>query len=237
VPRINARLSRADHNAAFGTYYRNAEQRIEIAALRATDRARRTALQNIRSEMQAAGLGRLGNALGSTSDFAEGRGVHRRAGGGFSASGTIFIRSRSPRSRGAIEAYTEGANIRPVRSRWLWIATDQIPRVTARQRMTPELYRKNGFERKIGPLVQIKSASGTPLLIVRDVGLSMAGKARSARSLKKSGLPRRGQYHAQAIIAFYGIPNTARAARIDPRAMFDALQAQLPSMWQREMER
>lgn len=237
MPRINARVAAPSHDAAFSDYYRFAEQRSENAALIATDRARTIALNDIRDAMKNAGLGRLGNGLGSNSDLAEGRGVHRSSGGGFSASGVVFIRSRSPRTRGAIQAYTEGAEIRPVRGRWLWIATDDIPRVTGRERMTPALYRQNGFEQKIGPLVFVRSVNGNPLLVVKNAGVSEVGKSRSARSLTKRGQARKGQRIKEFLVAFIGIPRTARAARVDASAIMSRVQAQLPDLYAQAMGR
>lgn len=235
--RLSARLERGDFEGPFADFRRFAEQRMERAALIAVDQGRRIALTSIRSDMQGAGLGRLGNALGSSSDFAKGRGVHRYPGGGFSASGVVFIRSGSERSRGAIEAYTEGADIRPVRGRWLWIATDQIPRVTGRVRMTPELYRQNGFETKIGPLVYVRSVNGNPLLVVKGASVSAAGKARSARSMTKRGQLRRGQAAKDFIVAFIGIPRTSRAARIDVEAIMQSVAGQLPTLFNQALGR
>lgn len=223
---LKAGLDRGQHEAAFAEYYRFAEQRSEAAALTAIGRATPRAKMSIRTAMQGAGLGRLGNAIDATADTR----VHRRS-NGFSVSGAVFIRSRSPRTRGAIESYTRGAEIRPVRSRWLWISTDQIPRVTGRQRMTPELYRQNGFERKIGPLVYIRSVNGNPLLVVKGASVSAAGKARSAKSLTKGGAPRKGQTPKEFIVAFVGIPRTARAARIDVEAIMQEVAGQLPALY------
>lgn len=230
MPRLSARLDTSQFNAAFSDWYRFAEQRLERAALIATDEGRRIALRSIRSQMQAAGLGRLGNAVSSTSDLEQSGEVHRRGDGGFSASGVVFVRSKSERTLGAIEAYTRGANIRPVRSRWLWIATDNIPRITGKYRMTPELYRANGFERKIGPLVMVRSVNGNPLLVVEVAGIDASGRKRSARSLTKSGRARKGQVAKQFVVAFIGIPHTARSARVDITALMREVQAELPRL-------
>ncbi len=230
MPRLSARLDTSKFGAAFSDWYRFAEQRLERAALVATDEGRRIAQRSIRSQMQGAGLGRLGNAIFSTSDLEQSGEVHRRGDGGFSASGVVFVRSKSERTLGAIESYTRGANIRPVRSRWLWIATDNIPRITGKYRMTPELYVRNGFERKIGPLVRVKSVNGYPLLVVEVAGVSNSGAKRSARSLTKSGRARKGQVAKQFVVAFYGIPHTARSARIDVTAIMREVQAQLPQL-------
>lgn len=236
MPRIDARLEFADNYLGrFRQYQTLAKRRMEAAALIATHDASRTALDTIRDKMRGAGLGRLGQALGQMSDMQRGK-VHRR-GEGFSASGTVYIRSGSARSRGAIEAYTKGVEIRPVRSRWLWIPTDEIPRVTGKRRMTPELYRKNGFEQKIGPLTQIRSVNGNPLLIARNVGVSAAGLPRKAKSLKKSGQPRKNQRLKQFLVAFIGIPRTSRSARLDVRAIVEAEQKRLPAYFEEAIQR
>lgn len=231
---IKGTISLRSPDKAFDAYYRNAIQVAEAAALRATDRARKAGTTRIRTQMQSAGLGRLGNGLGSTSDLERGSGVHRRGANGFSASGTIFIRSGSERTRGAIKAYTQGAEIRPVRSRWLWIATDEIPRVTGRYRMTPELYKKNGFEQKIGPLTYVRSINGNPLLVVRKVGVNAAGKPRSAKSLTKTGRARKGQRVKEFVVAFVGIPRTSRAARVDVPAILNQVAGELPALFEQE---
>jgi hypothetical protein len=212
---------RPDYNAlirAEAKFRRLAEQRL----LDESHRAAEETLNQIREEMAAAGLGRLGNALGFTSDRKRGRGVHR-SGSRVSASGVVHIRSGSPRSRGAIEAYTGGAEIAPKRGRWLWIASDDIPALAGRGkergRMTPELYNEKGFATKIGPLVFVMSKGGTPLLIVKNVGVNAAGMARSAKSLTKKGLPRKGQVAMDFVVAFYGIPKTTRQARVNPKVI------------------
>ena len=231
MSRINARVQPGEWGGPFDRYYRYTSESLERAALKATKRGVRMALDRINSEMAGAGLGRLGKALGAKSDEDEGNGVHRYAGGGFSASGVVFIRSGSRRSRGAIEAYTQGATIRPVRSRWLWIATDNIPRVTGRYRMTPELYRKNGFEQKIGPLTLVRSVNGYPLLVAKNVGVDLSGRKRSARSLTKARLPRKAQVEREFVVAFVGIPYTARAARIDVPAIMRSVASELPTLF------
>lgn len=230
MPRLSAELFAANYLGPLRAYQKLINRRIEAAALIATDRAAQVAKGMIRAEMQAAGLGRLGNAIDANSDMQRSGKVHR-SGDGFSASGAVFIRTRSARTRGTIESYTVGSDIRPVRGRWLWIATDQIPRVTARERMTPELYRQNGFDQKIGPLVMVKSVNGYPLLIVRTAGVSASGRLRSARSLKKNGLPRKGQVAKEFIVAFIAIPRTARAARVDVTAIMRKVQSDLPRLY------
>lgn len=227
---MSARLFAQSYVGRYAEFHRLIERRMEAAALIATDASARAGVREIRSQMQAAGLGRLGNAIGATSDMEMRRGVHRRA-DGWSASGVVFVRSRSERTRGAIEAYTQGATITPRRGRWLWVPTDDIQRLVGskrdRKRLTPALWSSSGLDTKIGPLVPAKGAGGQPLLIVRDVGLSLAGKRGSARSLTKSGRPRKGQTARAFVVAFYAIPSTSRAARVSLRQIMRAEQQRL----------
>ena len=230
---VKASFSRPDFGRGFDTWRRESERKIERAILDVTDRGARRAVLQVRQDMAAAGLGRLGNALGNTSDKAKGRGVHRTP-GGFSASGAVFIRSGSPRSRGAIEAYTQGADIRPVRSRLLWYPSDDIQRVAGagagRKRLTPGNWAEMGMEAKLGPLVRIKTSKG-PVLIVKNVGVSLSGKRGSANSLTKKGLARKGQVAREFIVAFIGIPRTTRAARVDVAAIMRSIAAELPALF------
>lgn len=224
-------MDRRPFESEIDAYVRQIQSRMEAAALETVKVGARRAVTRIREEMQSASLGRLGNALGNSSDGEKGRGVKHYAGGGFSASGWVYIRSGSERARGALQAYTEGADIRPVRSRWLWIATDQIPRITQRKRMTPELYKQNGFDRKIGPLHFVRSINGYPLLVVKNATVSAAGKARSARAKLKSGKAPKGQRDKEFIVAFVGIPRTSRAARIDVPAIMRSVANELPDLF------
>lgn len=213
----------------FAEFRRHSIQRIERASLVATDRAAREALKTIRADMQGAGLGRLGNALGYGSDMRKGVGVHRKGPEGYRASGFIFIRSRSQRALGAIEAYTEGAEIRPVRSAWLWIATDEIPRRAGRYRMTPRLYREGGFEARIGPLVQIPGRHrGEVLLIVRNVSVDRFGRPGRARRVPARGGLGGSRERKDFIVAFIGIRRTSRDRRVDVNQIISLARARLP---------
>ena len=94
-----------------------------------------------------------------------------------------------------------------------------------------------GLDARIGKLVPGKSSNGRPILIVRNVGISLAGKKRSARSLTKSGRARKGQVAVDFIVAFYAIPNTTREARYDAIAELRAVQAQLPELHRQALGR
>lgn len=219
--------------AYFNDHIARSEAALEGAFLRATQKGARRLKENIRQAMAGAGLGRLGNAFADTSDAKKG-GIQRRySNGGFSASGSVYVRNKSDRTLGAILSYTGGSEIRPIRGRWLWYPTEEIRRVsgagTKKARVTPANWTALGLDTKIGPLTFIKS-NGRPLLIVRNVGVSAAGKTRSARSLTKRGLPRKGQVQREFIVAFIGIPRTSRAARIDIQALLNQVAAELPAL-------
>lgn len=221
---------------AFDVFRLASQQKIEGAASRAVHREGRRAVSDIRAAMQSSQLGRLGQAIGSTSDLDKGR-IHRRGRSSFAVSSVVHLRTRSERTIGAIESYTAGAEITPRRGRYLWFSTDEIPRVTGKYRMTPELYRKNGFEAKIGPLVFVKSVNGSPLLVVKTASVSEAGRPRSAKSLTKRGKLRKGQRAKEFIVAFVGIPRTSRAARINVRAIMEEAKQRLPESFNQEMRR
>lgn len=237
MSRISARIDPGQFDAAFSNWYRFAEQRMERAMLLAVDGGRRKALSSIREAGQGSGLGRLFNGLGSSSDLSTGRGIHRSNGAVMSASGVIFIRSGSERTRGAIEAYTEGANIAPVRAKYLWITSDDLPRVTRRYRMTPARYNAEGWDKKIGPLVFVRLGGGRALLIVKNVGVSNAGKARSARSLRKNGMPRKGQVARENLVAFIGIPRTSRQARVNVASIMAEISNELGPLFYQALGR
>jgi hypothetical protein len=224
-----AQRSAVGRPGQFGDFRRECIQRLERASLKATDRAARAALTDIRGAMAGAGLGKLGNALGAGSDLQKGRGVRRFAGGGFRASGWVYLRSRSDRAVGAIEAYTEGAEITPKRSRWLWISTDEIPRRAGRYRMTPALYNSTGLNSRIGPLVQIPGRHrGEALLIVRNVTVDRFGRRGKARRLPKRGGVGASRERRNFIVAFVGIRRTSRSARVSPRQIISLQVARLP---------
>lgn len=214
-------------------YQRDVLQRLERASVRTVDTISRRGKSAIRQRMSGAGLGRLGNAIGSSAD----QQVVRRGREGFSASAQFFVRSRSERTLGALSAYTQGGEIGPRRGRWLWIPTNEIRRVagagTQRQRVTPGNWNALGLDKKIGPLVFVRARSG-PLYIVPSVGVSLSGKKRSARSLTKSGRARKGDVEV-GIVAFVGIPRTARAARINLTAILEQVRTEIPAIFAAEM--
>ncbi|MBB4859629.1 hypothetical protein HNO88_002958 [Novosphingobium chloroacetimidivorans] len=230
---------RGPTRADFDQYRRYAIQTFERAAVRSVAAAARRGKADVRGAFGGAGLARLGNAIDARGEER----VTRFAGDRFSVSAQFFIRSRSERTLGAIKAYTEGASIRPVRSRWLWIPTDNIRRLAGSnrqgqgQRMTPALWRERGFESRIGPLVLVPSVNGNPLLVLKNVGVDLSGRKRGAKSLTKKGLARRGQVEKQFVVAFVGIPWTARAARVNVTAILNNVRAALPEIFATELER
>jgi hypothetical protein len=194
-----------------------------------SDRAATKLKSQIRQDMAGAGLGRLGQAITSTSDKVRGGSIYRR-GGVSRASGIVYIRTRNPRSVGAIISYTEGAEITPKKGRYMWIPTDAafriarlpIPRTgkgraTIGVRLTPAWWKRT-MERKLGPLFRIMSASGRPVLVVRNVGVSDVGTGpKRPRSLLKNGRPRKGDRLAEIVPIFTGIERTSRKARVNVR--------------------
>lgn len=219
---------------ALATYRRDVQRRLEKAALAATAITARTALREVRTAMSSRRLGKLGNAIGTTSDQAKGGQVYRE-GNGFSASGVVHLRTRSKRTVGAIEAYTEGAEIRPRRGRFLWMATlDLQKRAKGGKRMTPEEYVAGGYEQRIGPL-EFFEKGGKGYLGVRDVSVQAPGmmsrKRRGVRPLPKRGALGPTRLKREMVVLFVGIRRTGRAARVDATGIFQAAQRRLPEVF------
>jgi hypothetical protein len=186
-----------------------------------SDRAAVKLKNNIRADMAGAKLGRLGQAITHTSDKARGGNVYRK--GGISrASGIVYIRTKSPRTVGAIISYTEGAEITPKKGPYLWFPLEAAQRVVgkgkSRKRLTPAMWESSGLAAKLGPLIRIKGSDGLPLLVVRNVGIGAlkSGRAR-ARPLNKNGRPKKGDVAAEIVPIFKGIRRTARSARVNVR--------------------
>lgn len=232
-PRVEIRMP---PRSAFDNFERETRERIRAAALNATHIAAGRAKTMIRREMVAAGLGRLSNAVDSGGDL-EKRGAVKDKGTGFSASGWVHVRSKSERTLGMIEAYTQGAEILPRRGRWLWIPTDNIPARAGRVKITPGNWDKTGLDKRIGPLVLVRSVNGWPLLVVKGAGVSLSGKPRSAKSRRRDGGLRKGQMARDFIVAFIGIPRTSRQARIDVPAILREVQAMLPALLEQQLNR
>lgn len=201
----------------------------ENLALEVSDRAASRALSNIRQDMAGAKLGRLGQAITMTSDKRKGGRLYRQ-GDVARASGVIYIRSKSPRTVGAIISYTEGAQILPVKGRWLWFPTENAQRVIGRgkerRRLTPALWRERGLDQKIGPLIRLRSVNGNPILAVRNVAVGqVAGGRTKVKPRLKSGRAPKGTVLRELVVMFVGIPRTSRQARVNVRGRaFEAAQ-------------
>lgn len=220
---------RADVSGFVDRYRRFCIQRLEKVALQVSHAAAVEALGEIRGRMRDAGLGRLSNAITMGSDLKKGRGVKRRGREAFSASAWIYVRGRSERTIGAIEAYTVGAEIRPVNAQWLWIATDAIPKRVNRFKMTPALYNRSGLVQSIGPLQKIEGRHpGEALLVVKNVTMRTAGGGR-ARRVPQRGMIGRGREQRDVVVAFVGIKRTARAARVNVPEIIRANVAKIPN--------
>lgn len=220
--------------AALASYRRDVQRKLEKAALAATAITARTALREVRTAMASSRLGKLGNAIGTTSDQAKGGQVYRE-GSGFSASGVVHLRTRSKRTVGAIEAYTEGAEIRPKQGRFLWIATaDLQKRAKGGKRMTPDEYVAGGYEQRIGPL-EFFEQGGRGFLGVRNASVQAPGvtsrKRRGVRPLPKRGAIGPTRVKREMVVLFVGIRRTSRAVRVNAEGIFRGAQRRLPEVF------
>lgn len=218
---------------SLGAVQKDMTAKLTRAAAVVTDRAATGARDGIRAAMRGQRLGNLANAIKQTSDLKKRR-VHLTGDGGWSVSGIVYAHIKSPRTAGALQAYSQGASILPRKGRWLAIGTNEIPSRVGRRRMTPELYRKGGYESKIGPLVFIPTAKpSVAMLVVKNVSTNLNRRG-SARRLPKSGRVRSGRENV-SIIAFILIRATQRAKRFDPAAIVAKWQGRVPQMMQAEI--
>jgi hypothetical protein len=217
---------------SLGPWRRNMFDRLERGALRATDRASIGARDDTRRVMRGQRLGNLANAIKQTSDLKKGR-IKRLPGGGFSASGIVFAHIRSERTKGALEAYTEGSTIVPRKGRWMWIATNEIPRLVGRYRMTPERYDAAGYDRRIGPLKFVQTGKASVAYLVVDEVTTNKHRTGSAKRAPKN--PRKSKRQHVGIVAFVGIKKTRRFARFSPREIGRKWQGRLARFWSEEV--
>jgi hypothetical protein len=105
-----------------------------------------------------------------------------------------------------------------------------------RRRLEPRFWNQYGLDKKIGPLVRQTAKDGTELLVVFHAGVSLSGKAGSARSLTKRGRPRKGQVAKEMVVAFIGIPSTSRIARLDPKEIAKSYRGKMVR-WAQELMR
>jgi hypothetical protein len=207
------------------------------AAGKATDRAARGALLELRQAMRAALLGKLTNAVGASSDLKKGR-PQGRVGDRLDVAGFVIQRGRSERKRGALDAYVGNASteIVPRRGRFLWFATPEIPKRAGRRRMTPALYRASGLEQKIGPLQFIQGRNAGVAYLVAESVTIRSDKAGKALRVPKSGRVGRGRANV-GIVAFIGIRRTRRQRRVEPGAIAQPWQAQMALLLREELGR
>jgi hypothetical protein len=218
---------------SLGPWRKNMLQRLARGAQIATDRAATGARDDIRSAMRGQRLGGLANAIKQTSDLKKNR-VKALPDGGFSVSGVVYAHVRSDRTKGALDAYTEGAQIVPKKGRWLAIATNEIPRLVGRKRMTPQLWVEAGYNSKIGPLRFVPTHRGNVAYLIVDSVTTSPYRSGSAKRLPKSGRPKAGRQHV-GIVAFVLIKATRRTKRVDPLRIAARWQGRIPRLWEQAM--
>lgn len=222
---------------ALGPFRRELSKRVTIAAGLATDKAARSARDEIRATMRTQRLGGLSRTIASTSDAEKGR-INIGDISSLDVGGFVSVRGvKSPRTAGALKSYIDRdtTQIAPVRGRWLAIPTGEIPKKVARRGITPDLYRSSGLEEKIGPLQFVRSGKpGIAYLVVNDVTVRTDGKNGKARRLPKRGVASKGRAHV-SIIAFILIRVTRRSRRADPRQIAEEWARRLPALLNQEL--
>ena len=183
------------------------------AALEVTELASKKAQRQIQAKMRGVGLGRLSNAVGQTSARQK-----RQTNPDRDPYGVIYARGGDESlAGGALEAYSQGATIRPRNGEWLAVPTRAAPRFVRvggkRRRLTPSLWEKGGLNQRIGRLIFKRIRPNLAILTVRRVSLSP--KTGQAKALGKSGRTRTRVVPKEDTVVFVLIKQTRRAKRFD----------------------
>jgi hypothetical protein len=203
---------------------RDRERRVTAAARVVIPAKTREAQQRQRTNMRAAGLGGLTNAVKSKS------GAGKDLRGNDNAYGVIYADNGDESRAGqALQAYSQGTTIQPVRGNWLWFQTDAIRRVakipgdTRRGRMTPERYRRQG-----SPLGKLEFALLSPRLAklyveVADISVKTGLASRPGKRMSRT------KVRSKRVTIFWGIKKTSRAQRYDPQATVQQAFREIPA--------
>lgn len=193
---------------------------LEHSAAIAVDRNTGKARRQIQREMRAAGLGRLANAVGSTSSLQKGRTRGNQAWGAVYAKG-----GDESLAGGALDAYSRGTVIRPVRGKWLWFQTRalartaRLPGASGRSRLTPERYRALGSP--LGPLRFRRIKPDLAIYYAENLLVNPKGRARKPGKRPRTAPRKR-------VVLFYGIKFTRRAKRFDRDKVMKYWSSQVP---------
>lgn len=180
----------------------------------ATDRAIKAVKTKTRTTIRSVGLGRLANAVGTTSSLQKGR-TAKEAWGAIYARGGQFSRANQ-----ALMAYTEGARILPTGGRkWLAYPTAAAGRLTRLPipRVGGRGYAnfKNQPSRSRLKLTFIRFSARRAALVLKDASVSnRTGRAKPMG--KRLG---RGARREKFVVMFWLIPFTTRAKRFDQHAI------------------
>lgn len=186
------------------------------AALIATDRASRVGQVDIRAKMKSVELGRLERAVGQTSALRKGQKDR-------DPYGVVFAKGGDKSRAGqALQAYTRGAQISPIKGRWLWYPTPAAMKRINRYKASPGRYIAAG-----SPLGELKFRVVSPkaaIAFIEKGAISVrTGRARRApKRRSKLSIPQR------RIILFRGIRKTYRAVRFDHRTIMGRQSRKVP---------
>lgn len=211
------------------------ERDLRTACLNATDQASKDAQRDLQERIRAVGLGRLSGAVGQTSTK-----KRRSANDSDNIYGAIYARGGDDSlGGGALEAYSQGAVIRPGPGRsYLAIPTAAVQRYISaglgrRFRLTPGIFNISQLTSKIGKLEFRPLPNGNALLLIKNVTVS----PKDGRALRAGKGRSRTRIHQKEVVAFVLIRETRRTKRFDKDAIVRIRAQQMPDYIQNEMDR
>lgn len=198
-------------------------EKVALAAGKVNDRQTIAARDRQRTAMRSAGLGKLGNAVKTETGRSKDRG------GNPNAYGVIFADNGDESRAGqALQAYSKGTTIKPIKGPWLWFQTpalartSKIPGDNRRGRLTPERYNQMGAP--LGPLrfARINPSFAKLYVDVADVSVKTGRATRPGK-----GKPRT-KVRTKRVTIFFGIRNTRRGQRYDPQRIVAQAHKEIP---------
>jgi len=197
------------------------------AGVSATHLASKRGQRRTQAKMRSVGLKKLSNAVGQASSQTK-----RRRNLQDNPFGVIFARG-GDESRGgqALQAYTQGAIIRPRNGSWLAVPTDAAQKLVSvggrRRRLTPKLWAQAGMNQRVGKLRFRQVRGNLAMLFVENVSLSP--KTGRAKVLPKSGRTRTRVVPKRPVVIFWLIKVTRRAKRFDQRTIMQGEANRVPT--------
>jgi len=202
--------------AYFGDFKRMTEDELQAmsrAGLSTMQKVTATAKNELRQQMQAAGLAKIAKTW--RSEVFGKAGTLRPAG---------FVWSKVPH---IVAGFDKGAVIRARRGKYLAIPTEATPTRIGRQATTPQ-----NWPSSMGKLRPV-AANGKLFLVAEEVRVGKTGRLRAAKRTKRGRIGK----GAVSVVVFHLVPFAKLKKRLNPQAVLDKGERSIPGILIQEIDR